>query len=212
MSYTIDLNYLTRLGGNLSGTGTVRQPAPQGRDFLSMAVQLRATNESSTTPTPSQKADMSMEAYQQTIREKISQMPLSSTRQMEAISIQISDAAFERMKSDPDYEAWVLNDLREAFSQSNPWVAATGGGYSVFYIGETKEQCHAEGWYPGYMGNQGAAIFEDKAKGSFWEQRMESHKKFMELQQEAAARRRMLMKLRMNGGSVSAAELLMGLL
>ena len=211
MSCTIDLNYLTRLAGNWSRTGAVRQSAPQGRDFLSMAAQLRAS-ESSAAPAPSEKADMSMEAYQQMIREKISQMSLSSTRQMEAISIQISDAAFERMKNDPDYEAWVLNDLREAFSQSNPWVAATGGGYSVFYIGETKEQCHAEGWYPGCMGNQGAAMFEDKAKGSFWEQRMESHKKFMELQQEAAARRRMLMKLRMNGGSVSAAELLMGLL
>ena len=211
MSCTIDLNYLIRLAGNLSGTSTVRQAAPQGRDFLRMAAQLRAS-ESSAAPAPSEKADMSMEAYQQMIREKISQMSLSSTRQMEAVSIQISDAAFERMKNDPDYEAWVLNDLREAFSQSNPWVAATGGGYSVFYIGETKEQCHAEGWYPGYMGNQGAAIFEDKAKGSFWEQRMENHKQYMELQQEAAARRRMLMKLRMNGGSVSAAELLMGLL
>ena len=87
-----------------------------------------------------------------------------------------------------------------------------GGGYSVFHIGETKERCHAEGWYPGYMGGQSAAMFEDKAKGSFWEQRMKNHKKYMELQQEAAARRRMLMKLRMNGGSVSAAELLMGLL
>ena len=211
MSCTIDLNYLTRLAGNWSRTGAVRQAAPQGRDFLRMAAQLRAS-ESSAAPAPSEKADMSMEAYQQMIREKISQMSLSSTRQMEAVSIQISDAAFERMKNDPDYEAWVLNDLREAFSQSNPWVAATGGGYSVFYIGETKEQCHAEGWYPGYMGNQGAAIFEDKAKGSFWEQRMENHKQYMELQQEAAARRRMLMKLRMNGGSVSAAELLMGLL
>ena len=62
------------------------------------------------------------------------------------------------------------------------------------------------------MGNQAAAISEDKAKGNFWEQRMENHKKYMELQQKAAARRRMLMKLRMNGGSVSAAELLMGLL
>ena len=211
MSCTIDLNYLIRLAGNLSGTSTVRQAAPQGRDFLRMAAQLRAS-ESSAAPAPSEKADMSMEAYQQMIREKISQMSLSSTRQMEAVSIQISDAAFERMKNDPDYEAWVLNDLREAFSQSNPWVAATGGGYSVFYIGETKEQCHAEGWYPGYMGNQGSAMFEDKAKGSFWEQRMENHKKYMELQQEAAAKRRLMMKLRMNGGSVSAAELLMGLL
>ena len=55
-------------------------------------------------------------------------------------------------------------------------------------------------------------MFEEKAAGGFWEQRIESHKKFMELQQKAAARRRMLMKLRMNGGSVSAAELLMGLI
>ena len=211
MSYTIDMNYLTRLTGNLSRTSAIRQSASQDGNFLSMAAQLRAS-ESTPTPTPSEKTDVSMEAYQQTIREKISQMPLSTTRQMESISIQISDAAFERMKNDPDYEAWVLNDLREAFSQSNPWVATTGGGYSVFYIGETKEQCHAEGWYPGYMGNQGASMFEDKAKGSFWEQRMERHKKYMELAEEAAAKRRLMMKLRMNGGSVSAAELLMGLL
>ncbi|NBK79978.1 hypothetical protein D5272_15675 [bacterium D16-76] len=211
MSYTIDMNYLTRLTGNLSRTSAIRQSASQDGNFLSMAAQLRAS-ESTPTPTPSEKTDVSMEAYQQTIREKISQMPLSTTRQMESISIQISDAAFERMKNDPDYEAWVLNDLREAFSQSNPWVATTGGGYSVFYIGETKEQCHAEGWYPGYMGNQGASMFEDKAKGSFWEQRMERHKKNMELAEEPAAKRRLMMKLRMNGNSVSAAELLMGLL
>ena len=211
MSYTIDMNYLTSLAGNLSRTSAVRQSASQGGDFLSMAAQLRAS-ESNPAPTPSEKTNMSMDAYQQTIREKISQMSLSTTRQMESISVQISDAAFERMKNDPDYEAWVLNDLREAFSQSNPWVATTGGGYSVFYIGETKEQCHAEGWYPGYMGNQGSAMFEDKAKGSFWEQRMERHKKYMELAEEAAAKRRLMMKLRMNGGSVSAAELLMGLL
>ena len=211
MSYTIDMNYLTSLAGNLSRTSAVRQSASQGGDFLSMAAQLRAS-ESNPAPTPSEKTNMSMDAYQQTIREKISQMSLSTTRQMESISVQISDAAFERMKNDPDYEAWVLNDLREAFSQSNPWVATTGGGYSVFYIGETKEQCHAEGWYPGYMGNQGSAMFEDKAKGSFWEQRMERHKKYMEFAEEAAAKRRLMMKLRMNGGSVSAAELLMGLL
>ena len=211
MSYTIDMNYLTRLTGNLSRTSAIRQSASQDGNFLSMAAQLRAS-ESNPTPTPSEKADMSMETYRQTIRDKISQMPLSTARQMESISIQISDAAFERMKNDPDYEAWVLNDLREAFSQSNPWVAATGGGYSVFHIGETKEQCHAEGWYPGYMGNQGATMFEDKSKGSFWEQRMENHKKYMELPEGGGARGVMLMKLRMDGGFVRAAKILMGLL
>lgn len=128
MSYTIDLNYATRLAGSFAGNGAVRPSTPQGSDFLSMAAQLR-TSGNSTASAVSQTADMNIEAYQQTIREKISQMPLSATRQMESISIQISDAAFERMKNDPDYEAWVLNDLQEAFSQTNPWVATCGGGY-----------------------------------------------------------------------------------
>jgi len=211
MSYTIDMNYLTRLAGNLSVNSAVRQSTSQGSDFLSMAAQLRAS-ESSIAPAVSEKSDMSMEAYQQMIREKISQMPLSATRKMESISVQISDAAFERMKNDPDYEAWVLNDLQEAFSQTNPWVSICDGGYSVFYVDGTKEGCHAECWYPGYMGGQGASMFAEKSKGSFWEQRVENHKKFMELQERAAAKRRMLMKLRTNDGSVSAAELLMGLL
>lgn len=208
MSDTIDINYLTRLAGSIPGTGAVRQTAPQSSGFLSMAAQLRAGESGAT---PSLNADMSMEEYRQAIRERISRMPLSATRQLESISVHISHGAFDRMKNDPDYEAWVLNDLQEAFSRSNPWVPAVGGGYSVFYIAETKEQCRAEGWYPRYTGGQGADMFEDKAKGGFWERRVESHKRFMELQEEAAARRRMLMKLHMNGGTVSAAELLMGL-
>ena len=76
----------------------------------------------------------------------------------------------------------------------------TGGGS----FGEMAAQLRAE--------QEGPAVFEDKTEGGFWEQRVERQKEFMELQQKAAARRRMLMKLRMNGGSVSAAELLMGLL
>ena len=55
-------------------------------------------------------------------------------------------------------------------------------------------------------------MFAEKSKGGFWEQRTENHRKFMELQEKEAARRQMMMKLRMNGGSVSAAELLMNLL
>ena len=74
-------------------------------------------------------------------------------------------------------------------------------------VGTNLNQYRADSWP---VGND--SEFHSHSKGSFWEQRMENHKKYMELQQKAAARRRMLMKLRMNGGSVSAAELLMGLL
>lgn len=211
MNNTINLNYLTRLAGNLSGTGAVRQAASQGGDFLSMAAQLRAS-ESSATPAASEKEDMGMEAYKQSIWEKISNLPMSSSSQMQSISIQISDAGFEAMKDDPEYEAWVLDTLAQDFRFENPWTSVCGGGYVVHHFGATKDQYHGESWYPGYMGGQGAALFDKKSEKSFWEQRMENHEKYMRLQQEAAARRRMLMKLRMNGGSASAAELLMGLL
>lgn len=51
----------------------------------------------------------------------------------------------------------------------------------------------------------------EKEKGGFWTQREQSREEFMELQQKAAARQRLLMKLR-NGGHLSPAEVLMGLL
>ena len=57
----------------------------------------------------------------------------------------------------------------------------------------------------------GRRHLQEKSKDSFWEQRIENHKKFMELQQEAAARRRLMLKLQ-RGEPLSAAELLMGLL
>ena len=157
-------------------------------------------------------ADMSLEEYKQYIWKKISDLPMSASSRMESISIQITDDGFEAMKNDPEYEAWVLDTLAQNFSFQNPWTAVCGGGYAIHRFGTTKEQYHGESWYPGYMGGQGAALFEKKSKGGFWEQRMERQKEYMELAHKAAAKRKMMMKLRMNGGTISAAELLMGLI
>ena len=210
MNNTINLNYLTRLSASFAGSGGTRRSTAQGNDFLSMASQIKTAQ---TTPvnTVSETADMDLETYKQYIWNKISNLPMSASSQMESISIQITDEGFEAMKNDPEYEAWVLDTLAQNFSFQNPWTAMCGGGYSVHHFGATKEQYHGEGWYPGYMGGQGAATFDKKSKGSFWEQRMERHKEYMELAEKAAAKRRMMMKLR-NGGTVSAAELLMDLI
>ena len=156
-------------------------------------------------------ADMSLDEYKQYIWKKISDLPMSASCRMESISVQISDEGFEAMKNDPEYEAWVLDTLAKNFSFEDPFTMRCGGGYAVHHFGATKEEYHGEGWYPGYMGGQGAATFDKKSKGSFWEQRMERHKEYMELAQKEAAKRRMMMKLR-NGGTVSAAELLMDLI
>jgi len=211
MSNTINLNYLTRLAGSLQAGSMVQQTAVRSSDFLSLAAQLKA-EAAVPASTVTQTADMDLEAYKQTVWEKISQLPMSASSQMQSISIQITNEGFEAMKNDPEYEAWVLDTLGRNFIFENPWTPVCGGGYAVHHFGAAKEEYHGESWYPGYMGGQGASMFAEKSKGSFWEQRAERHKEYMELQQEAAAKRRMMMKLRMNGGSVSAAELLMGLL
>ena len=118
-------------------------------------------------------------------------------------AVNISDAAFQAMKDDPEYREQVLallqRDLGASYAPRNCSVLIT--------VGTSLDQYRADSWP---VGND--SEFHTRSKGSFWEQRMERHKKYMELAEEAAAKRRLMMKLRMNGGSVSAAELLMGLL
>ena len=210
MNNTINLSCLTRLSASFAGSGAIQGSTTQGNGFMMMAAEQRA-EQTAPANSVSETADMSLEDYKQFIWKKISDLPMSASSQMQYISIQITDEGFEAMKSDPEYEAWVLDRLAQDFRFQNPWTAMCGGGYVVHHFGATKEQYHGESWYPGYMGGQGASLFDKKSKGSFWEQRMERHKEFMELQQKAAAKRRMMMKLR-NGETLSAAELLMDLL
>ena len=120
--------------------------------------------------------DMTMEEYKQYIHDKISQIPMHPTRMSESISIHISEAGFEAMKNDPEYEAWVLNDLRTGWAQPDRWAGICGGAYSTIYYGATKEECHAEMWSAGYQNGSGKSLFDSKAKDSFWERRAERKK------------------------------------
>ena len=108
-----------------------------------------------------------MDEYKQYIHEKISQIPMHPTRMSESISIHISEAGFEAMKNDPEYEAWVLNDLRTGWAQPDRWAGVCGGAYSTIYYGATKEECHAEMWSAGYQNGSGKSLFDGRAKDSF---------------------------------------------
>ena len=52
--------------------------------------------------------DMTMEEYKIFINGLLSSIPFDSTRIYDKEIISISDAGWEQMKNDPDYEAWVL--------------------------------------------------------------------------------------------------------
>ena len=124
--------------------------------------------------------DMTMDEYKQYIHEKISQIPMHPSRLQESISIHISEAGFEAMKNDPEYEAWVLNDLRTGWAQPDRWAGVCGGAYSTIYYGATKDECHAEMWSAGYQNGNGKSLFDGRAKDSFWERRIEQKKRTKE--------------------------------
>ena len=186
-----------------------KQAGTQGSSFLDLAARAsRSTTdvlEINSTESTQQKTVLSeaeeMQLFKKEFYEDLSKIVCNPTVSNAAVNI--SDAAFQAMKDDPEYRSQVLSllqrDLGASFAPRNCSILIT--------VGTDLDQYRADSWP---VGND--SEFHLRSKGSFWEQRMERHKKYMELAEEAAAKRRLMMKLRMNGGSVSAAELLMGLL
>ena len=209
MSNMIQPGYGMRTYSSPTKARKARQTGTQGSIFMDMAARASEKKndvfEVNGTEATQQKAELSnaeeMQLFKKEFYEDLSKIICNPTVSNAAVNI--SDAAFQAMKDDPEYRAKVLSllqrDLGASFAPRNCSILIT--------VGTDLNQYRADSWP---VSND--SEFHSRSKGSFWEQRMENHKKYMELQQEAAAHRRMLMKLRMNGGSVSAAELLMGLL
>ena len=186
-----------------------KQAGTPGSSFLDLAARAsRSTTdvlEINSTESTQQKTVLSeaeeMQLFKKEFYEDLSKIVCNPTVSNAAVNI--SDAAFQAMKDDPEYRAQVLSllqrDLGVSFAPRNCSILIT--------VGTDLDQYRADSWP---VGND--SEFHLRSKDSFWEQRMERHKKYMELAEETAAKRRLMMKLRMNGGSVSAAELLMGLL
>ncbi len=209
MSNTIQPGYETRTYSSHTKAREARQTGTQGSIFMDMAARASEKKngvfEVNGTEATQQKAELSkaeeMQLFKKEFYEDLSKIICNPTVSNAAVNI--SDAAFQAMKDDPEYRAQVLSllqrDLGASYAPRNCSVLIT--------VGTSLDQYRADSWP---VGND--SEFHTRSKGSFWEQRMERHKKYMELAEEAAAKRRLMMKLRMNGGSVSAAELLMGLL
>lgn len=177
MSNTINVNYMTRAYNQYQQKNAAKD---QEKEDTRFADSVREKSEASGSIVGNSKIgsvsakDMMMVEYKQYIYNKISQIPMHPTRAGESISVTISEAGFEAMKNDPEYEAWVLNDLQVGWSQPDKWSGICGGAFSTIYYGASKEECHAEMWSAGYNNGNGEKIFNDKSKNSFWERRIEN--------------------------------------
>ena len=97
-------------------------------------------------------------------------------------SIVIKEEAFERMKNDPEYENYVLNRVRSAYSVQGLPVGSNNVSFDV--IGASPEECYG---YAGPVGKSGSETANDGE--SWWEKRHERMEELMKEQEKEAVKR-----------------------
>ena len=132
-----------------------------------------------------------LDKYKNYIKGQISSFKWCSDKIGDSCSIDISDEGFKAMQNDPEYEKWVLNDLKTAFATPmSGWARSIGGTrYQVVHYGATKEECHSTSWWTGYQGGKGNEIRKEKSEGAFWTNRAERKEMQERLEEKAYARK-----------------------
>lgn len=199
MNYTMDASYRTRAVRTLLKAYDVKSAQNPDPAFLKKMEQIAAESEAAanrtntadsvagsqtTEPACVLAAEMTMEEYQAYIYDRISQLPVHPSNMQDSVSVQISEEGLEKMKTDPEYEQWVLSSIKTNFMSRDPWSGLCGGKYSVLYFGSEKEQSRGECWRAGYLNGSGNKLFEQKSKNSFWARRAQRRKELAQQYEE----------------------------
>lgn len=124
--------------------------------------------------------EMTLDEYKAYIEGELQNIPRNITRHRDQVTIVISDAGFEAMQNDSDYEAWVLNGVREELSFPDYLCGYPGtyGRYDVMEFGATKED------FRGHM----SAIHKNDSRHveeeTYWERRLNRLKARLKAEQE----------------------------
>ena len=132
--------------------------------------------------------DMTMEEYKDFINGLMNSIPFDATRIYDREIVSISDAGWEQMKNDPDYEAWVLGYTAENRSVRNPffgWPGASGSVYVEKFGASIEEHI---GQSVGTSG-PGSSSNHVKNEKSWWEKRHEKMEELMEEQAKKAMKK-----------------------
>lgn len=119
--------------------------------------------------------DMTMDEYKQYIMGIINRIPFDSSRPNDTQIINISQAGWEQMKNDTEYETWVLGYLTQDRAVRNPFASmGESGSFIVENFGASIEEHHGQGMAKASRADSSNADDEE----SWWEKR---HKKFEEM-------------------------------
>lgn len=135
--------------------------------------------------------DMSMEEYRCYIYYLISKMPKHPSKRQDDVMVLISKEGLAAMKQKPEYEAWVLKELQDYFSQNQVMSAFFGKAEVVLFYGATKEECYSQVRYPEYEKKMERKRQEERCQ----ERREAMRKRLKKLQQKKLMEQKALKKL-----------------
>lgn len=125
------------------------------------------------------KDDMTMDEYKQYFMNEMSKIPVSSYYQASFTgSLVITEKAFEKMKTDPEWEKTTLNMLKEMYSVNGQPQKS----YCRQVIGASPAECYG---YSVPMDNGSNFITPESNQKSWWQKHHEKMKELMEEQVKA---------------------------
>lgn len=139
--------------------------------------------------------DMSMEEYKQFFTKLMNGIPFDPSHAGDTEIWNISDEGWEQMKSDPEYEAWVLGYTVRNRAFHNPFASLPGYAPNVCteQFGASIEE-HLGQTVP--VGSSGSKASSADDEEDWWEKRHKRMEAFMEQQEKKAMQRRALSKAR----------------
>lgn len=125
-----------------------------------------------------------LERYRNAIETRISAMHIDTTRIQDDLYIDISAEGWQRMQTDPAYEAWVLDVIQEALATPDPFASVSNGRVTHLRFGAAPEEFRGDSAQKG-SGDLGEFTGMSKKK-SYWEERQERIDRDRELNEKIA--------------------------
>ena len=146
--------------------------------------------------------EMTLDEYKAYIEGRLQNIPRNITRHRDDVTVVISDAGFEAMQNDSEYEAWVLDSVREELSFPDYLCGYPGtyGRYDVMQFGASKED------FRGHM----SAIHKNDSRHveeeTYWERRLKRLKARLKAEQELFEHEQILQKVNDESAKVEAIQ------
>ncbi len=186
--------FVNNMTGAFYGGTQTGQKAGHGKETAGFMDVVAAVSGKGQTDAPAVR-NMTLAEYKQYIYQRISRIPVHPSQAMRSVAVHISDAGFEAMQKDPQYEKWVLDTLKNDFAYYDPWSQMYGESFTIHRFGASREEYRADRWYLNRHRGRGRADYEKEAQESFWEKRSKRFRKYMKFVQEAEIEKQIMRRV-----------------